>query len=218
MASACAKLTRRKRTSIAGLQLSQLPPLGLDHHRRTNESAQAWSIGAKQDRHISGEVDGADGICIVVNVRGMQSGLAAVLARPLRLGSNQPHTSAIGLVMHAPLGREDHLDVGGREKLRLAVWAVQYSDLPLPRVSWLLRLIELRAHIDRPITWLIANKVNHVARAQSAARMAAEFAQHERRAAAQEHRCIDAAGDGQVGPRTTIPYRPQTQHRTSWRM
>ena len=40
--------------------------------------------GPEDDRHVAGEVDGADGVGVVMDVRGVQAGLAAVAPRPAR--------------------------------------------------------------------------------------------------------------------------------------
>ncbi len=116
---------------IAGLELAQLPTLGLHNHRGANESAQAWSVRAKQNRHVAGEVDGADGIRVVVDVRWMQSRLAAILARPLRLGPHQANAGAVRLVVDTPIGAEQHLDIVSSEELRRRVRTIEHADLPM---------------------------------------------------------------------------------------
>ena len=77
--------TGTKRTRVAGLELADLPQLRLDDRRRADEAAQARTVGAEDDRHVAGEVDGADRVGVVVDVRGVQPRLAAVGARPARL-------------------------------------------------------------------------------------------------------------------------------------
>jgi hypothetical protein len=57
-----------------------------DNYGGTDESAEAWAIRTKQDRHVAGEVDGSDCIGVVVNIRGMQAGFAAVFRAHSGLG------------------------------------------------------------------------------------------------------------------------------------
>ena len=54
--------------------------------RRADEAAEARTVRAEDDRHVAGEVHGADRIGVVVDVRGMQAGFAAVGARPSGFG------------------------------------------------------------------------------------------------------------------------------------
>ena len=70
---------------VARRHLAQLPPVAADHGDRADEPAEARSVRAEQDRGVAGEVQSADAVGVVVNVRRMQPGLAAVAARPLRL-------------------------------------------------------------------------------------------------------------------------------------
>ncbi len=67
---------------VVGRQLPDLPAIRRDHRERADEAAQRGPVGAEDDRHVAGKVDRADGIGIVVDVRRVQPGLAAVLARP----------------------------------------------------------------------------------------------------------------------------------------
>ena len=83
-----------KTQPIAGPQLSDFPPVTQGNGRRADEATEAWSIGAQDYRHVAGKVDGADGVGIVVDVRRMQPGLAAVVPGPLRPGADQPYPGA----------------------------------------------------------------------------------------------------------------------------
>ena len=56
---------------------------------RADEAAEARAVGAEQDRHVAGEVDGADGVGVVVDVRRVQPGLAAVGPRPVGLRADR---------------------------------------------------------------------------------------------------------------------------------
>ena len=87
---------------IAGPELPQFPELRARERCRTHESAQGGPIRAQDDRHVAGEIDGADGVGVVVDVRGMQTRLAAIAPRPLRLRSDQPHAGAARVVVNLP--------------------------------------------------------------------------------------------------------------------
>ena len=80
---------------VAGLELAELPELGLDDGGGADEAAKRRAIRAEQDGHVAGEVDGADGVGVVVDVRGVQAGLAAVGAGPLGLGAGEANASAV---------------------------------------------------------------------------------------------------------------------------
>src|SRR5438105_8277061 len=83
-------------------QLPQLPEFGMRYNNRTYKPTQAGPIRSEQNRHVTGEIQCADRICIVVNVGWVQSCLAAVFARPLWPWTNQPHTRSIGVVVDFP--------------------------------------------------------------------------------------------------------------------
>ena len=119
---------------VAGTQLADFPQLRIDDGHRADEAAETGPIGAEDHRHVAGEIDAADGVGIVVNVGGMQSRLAAIGARPVRLGADQPHAGATGVVVHFPVRREERIDVGVREEVRCAVRPVGHRDLPVVRV------------------------------------------------------------------------------------
>ena len=121
----------RKRTESPGLKLAHLPQLGVHDGRGTDEAAEAGSVRPENHRHVAGEIHRADGVGVVVNVRRMQPRLAAILARPLRLGTDQPNPGAVGIVVHLPGRGEEHLDIVGREEIRRAVRPVEDADVPL---------------------------------------------------------------------------------------
>ena len=85
----------------------------VDDGHRADESAEARAVGPENHRHVAGEIDAADGVGVVVNVGRMQSRLAAVGARPLRLRTDQAHAGAARVVVHFPFGREERVDVFG---------------------------------------------------------------------------------------------------------
>ena len=83
-ARAGASSTHLEADAVARRELADLPQIGLDHHERADEPAQRRAVGPEDDRHVAGEVDGPDGVGVVVDVRGVQSRLAAVAPRPAR--------------------------------------------------------------------------------------------------------------------------------------
>ena len=85
---------RREAQPVSGLELPQLPQIGLDDCHRADEAPEAGAIGAQNHRHVAGEIDRADGIRVVVNVGRMKARLAAIGAHPLRLGTDQAHAGA----------------------------------------------------------------------------------------------------------------------------
>ncbi len=97
---------------------------------RADESAQARPVRAEQDRGVAGEVQSAHAVGVVVNVRRVQAGFAAVGARPLRLGSFESHAGAIGVEVHGVVGADQGLDVGAGEELRCGVRTLGDRDLP----------------------------------------------------------------------------------------
>ena len=112
---------RHEAHAVAGLELPDLPKLRLHDARRAHESAEARAVRPEDDRHVAGEIDGADGVGVVVDVRRMQARLAAVAPRPVRLRTDEPDAGAGGVEMHLPIGGEEHRNVLGREKIRRAV-------------------------------------------------------------------------------------------------
>ena len=111
-----ARLIERHRLEadpVPGLELTDLPKIGGDDGRGTHEPAQAGAVGAQDHRHVAREVDRPDRVGVVVNVRGVKAGLAAVPARPGRLGSNQTHARPVGIVVDEPRRGEEHVDVRG---------------------------------------------------------------------------------------------------------
>ena len=78
---------RLKTELIPGAELPQLPAVGLGHRRGANKAPQTGPIGAKDNGHIAGEVDGAEGVSVIVDVRGVKPCVAAVFPHPLGFGS-----------------------------------------------------------------------------------------------------------------------------------
>src|SRR5215469_11158775 len=115
---------------VARAQLAELPEFSGNDDSRTHKAAQARTIGSEDDGHVPGEIDGAHGIGVVVDIRGMQAGFAAILARTLRLRSDEANAGAVGVVMDFPGGGEEGVDAGLREEIGRAVGAIKDTDLP----------------------------------------------------------------------------------------
>ena len=133
-----ARLGQRHRAEadqIAGLELPDLPKLGIDDGGRAHEAAQAGTIGTQNHGHVASEIDGPDGVGVIVNIGRVQSGLAAIRARPLGLGADQPDARAVGIVVYLPGRGEEGFDVCRGEEIGRAVRAVENADIPGVRVS-----------------------------------------------------------------------------------
>src|SRR5260370_19670142 len=115
---------------IARFQLPDLPEIRLDDRHRTNEAAEARTVGAEDHGHVPGEIDRADRIRIVVNIRWMQPGFTAVLARPFRLRPDQAHAGAARVEIGLPLRREVPLDIARTETLPRPLRAVHAPHPP----------------------------------------------------------------------------------------
>jgi hypothetical protein len=72
-----------------------------------------------------------------VDIGGVQAGFAAVLARPLGLGSDEADAGAVGVVMYLPGRVEEGIDAGLREEIGRAVGAVEDADFPFVLERWL---------------------------------------------------------------------------------
>ena len=78
-----------------------------DDGGRADEAAEARAVGAEDHRHVAGEIDGADGVGVVVDVGRMQSGFAAVAARPVGFGPIRRMPVRVGIVVNLPVSREE---------------------------------------------------------------------------------------------------------------
>lgn len=183
---------------IAGTELAELPALSGHDRRRADETAQGGPVGAEQDGHVAGVVDGADGVRGVVDVGRVQARLAAVRARPPRPGADEAHTGARRVEVHLPVRGVEVADVVVGEELGGGVRAFDRADVPLAA--------EGRAPVeghDGGLRALLA-AVQDVARAQGAAAVSAEPAEGEGGRAAQELRYVQAAGEQHVGAQAVL--------------
>ena len=182
---------------ITRRQLTKLPAIGGDDGGGADKATQAGPVRPKDDRHVAGEVDGADGIGIVVDVRRMQAGLAAVGARPCRFRSDQAHAGTAGVVVHLPCRGEEGVDIAGGEKIRCAMRPVHHVQRPVLAV---LRVRRLRQGGKRH-RFIHRRDMQDITGAQCAPAVSAELAQGEGGAAAQVGRDAQAAVETQVAAR-----------------
>src|SRR6202011_3357561 len=162
-------------------QLAQLPQFRLHQRRRAHETAQRGSVRTEYHRHVAREIDRADGVRIVMDVRWVQPSFAAVAAGPSRLGSDEPNARPIRVVVDFPGFREKGTDVVLGEKVRRTMRAVQHADFPIvgdyrPAVRW------DGTGRDRRVP---AAYVQNIARSHGAAAVTAEFSEREGRTAPQ---------------------------------
>ena len=113
---------------VTGLELAELPEVCLDNGHWTDKAAEARAVRAEDDRHVAGEVHGADGVRVVVDVRGVKAGLAAAVTHPLGLRSYETNAGAAGVEMHRPVGGEEALDIAFGEVFRRTVGAVDHAN------------------------------------------------------------------------------------------
>ena len=196
-----AGLHRNETDGVAGAQLAQLPAVGRHHGHGADETAQAGTVRAEQDGSVAGEVEGTHRIRGVVDVRRVQSRLAAVAARPPRFGADEADTGAGGVEVHFVAGRVEILDVLALEELGSAMRALHDRQLPCgcqhrPAVQWngaglaRYRRPGGRRRIQSGVS---GHGPEHIAGPEDAAAMAAELAQGEGGRAAQVLRHVEPA-------------------------
>ena len=121
---------RGEAQAITRHKLAELPAVCRNDHEGADKAAERGAVGAKNDRHVPGEIDRADGVGVVVDVGRMEPRLAAVLARPIGLGADQADAGAVGIVVHLPFGGDDHRDVAFGEEIGCAVGAIEDAQGP----------------------------------------------------------------------------------------
>ncbi len=192
---------RHEADAVAGLELAQLPAVRGDHRGRTHKATQGGAVRPQDHRHVAGEIHGAHGVGVVVNVGRVHARFAAVAARPLRFRAHQADAGAAGVVVHLPVGAEEggHVVVG--EKVRRAVGAVDHAQFPVVAQGGLQAVGHGRRGVLRCAAGCgrLGIEVQHVAGADGAPAMAAELPQGEGAARAQVGLALQAAGEGQIG-------------------
>ncbi len=211
----CARVHERRRRrlgdghephGVAGPQLAELPQLAARDDRRADEPAERGSVGAEDDRGVAREVDRADRVRGVVDVRRVQPRLAAVLARPAGSRADEPDPGACRVVVHAVVGGVEHVDVGAREEVGRRVRALGDADLPrrgergpAVRRGRAADDPEARARAERGVggVGVGGSGPQHVAREQRPARVPAEAAERECGRGSEVRGHVDPAAHGQ---------------------
>ncbi len=200
---------RRYRLEVHGItwpELAEHPPIGLDHHRRYDESAERRAVLADDDRGVTGEHDAADRVGGVVQVGRMQACLAAVLASPAGSGADQADAGAVGAVVDLPGCLEELLDALVGEVIGCTVRA---GDDPQHPVVGQLGEGD-RCRRDEI---LLPGKGNRVVGLERATFEAAESAEGEGGAAAEDSRNVQAAFDRDVPAHSWAVERAHVERR-----
>ncbi len=176
-----------KLQAVARGELPELPQVCGDDDEGADEPAERRAIGSQDDGHVTREVDRSDGIGIVVNIRGVQPRFTPVSPGPLRLGANEAHTRAIGVVVHLPTRAEDDVDVRAREEVRRSVRPIEHAHAPAARQRGLQPSWQVAVE---PRDWLRLHAgaravVQNVAGGEIASGMSAEAPEREGRATAE---------------------------------
>ena len=195
--------------AVAGLELAGFPQLRLHDGGRAHKAAEAGAVRAEDHRHVTGEINGADGIGVVVNVGRMQACLAAVAARPLRRGADQAHAGARRVVMHLPWGGKKRGDAFVGEKIRRAVRAIQHADFPIAGQRCAQRGVERFAVEWRGVR---GRYRQHIARAQRPPAVPAKLAEREGGFRAEIIGHVDAATHGEISAQARAFNRADAQH------
>ncbi len=176
---------------VAGLELADLPELGVDDGGGADEAAEARAIGAEDDGHVAGEIHRADGVSVVVDVGGVQAGLAAVACAPTP-ASGRSGGRRCGRNCSGPSNRveKNSIDVVGSEKIGRAVRAVQHADLPVDG-----RTREIPASSVREREWVRAARCSTSPARRTRPAWPPNLPEDECAAAAEILGHIEAAGD-----------------------
>src|SRR6267378_2606598 len=144
---------------------------------------------------VTSEIDRAHRVGVVVNIGGVKTSFAAIFASPPRLWTDQPHASAVRIVVHLPRRPEKHVKVFRSEKIRGPMRPVEDANLPLASV---LRNQTLRKFASFSRVGLRVIYVQYVSRAQRATRLTTEFPKDEGGAAGKIRRCFNAAANREI--------------------
>lgn len=177
---------RREADRVTGPKLPELPALRADDRRGADEAAERGAVRAEQHRHVAGVVDGAHRVGRVVDVGRVQARLAAVLACPAGLRTDQPYARACRVEVDLPVGGVELVDVLLGEELRCGVRAFERADVPVRRED---RSVGSRHRS----TGDHRAPVQHISRPQRPPAVPAEPAEREGGRAAQERGHVQAA-------------------------
>ncbi len=122
---------RNQSDPVARAKLAELPAIADGDDRRAHEASQARPVRAEQDRHVAGQVDRSGGVGGVVDVRGVQAGVAPVAPGPPRARPDEAHARAGRIVVHHPHRPVQVVEAGGGEKLGVGVRSLEDGQLPL---------------------------------------------------------------------------------------
>ncbi len=188
---------------VAGFYLADFPQFRLGNGHRAHKAAQAGAVFGQNHGHVTGEVDGADGVFAVVDIGRVQARFAAVGPGKLGLGAVQADAQAVGVVVHFPVLLEELLDGRFREEIGRTMGAIEHADFPVVRiVGDQVRVcrcgIVCRCCGGAGRQRSLAD-AEHIAGAQGPAAVAAELAEGEGGTAAEIHRYIEPAAYGEVG-------------------
>ena len=102
-AGAPRRATRRRSARVRpALSWPIFQSSAVDDGRGADEAAEARPVGTQDDRHVAGEVDRADGVGVVVDVRRVQPASPPSGRAQRGLGPDQTHAGAAGVVVHPP--------------------------------------------------------------------------------------------------------------------
>ena len=192
-------------------QLSQFPEFCGYEGGGTHEAAQRRAVGPEDDRHVAGEIHGADRVGVVVDVGRMQAGFAAVGTSPLGLWPQKAHAGAARVVVHGPARCKEDPDILLSEEVGRPVGSIEHAQLPVapyPRN-------DLSGDGGRLVQGQHATaQVQQVARHESPSPVPAELSKGERGPASHVARNIDAATDGEVGSASRAVCGPDRERGT----
>ncbi len=162
--------------------------------------------GPSSTGRVAGEVDGAEGVAGVVDVRRVEPRVAPIGPGPRRLRTVEAHAGAGAVDLHLPLGGEEGVDVAGGEEVGRGVRSLHDADRPVAGETG----PSTRADRRRPqARGDVRPDRQHVTGRQHPAPQAAEAAEGERRPAPQHHRHVEPAAHRDVGAQATAAHRAE---------
>jgi hypothetical protein len=138
----------------------------------------------------------------------MKAGLAAVLPRPSWTRTDETDTRSIGVVVDLPRSSEELFDIFIGEEIGCAMRTIENADLPFMRVPRHQRIGQREWRNRQVVT---VEPSNHVAGAERASAVPAEFSENESRTAVEIFRHIDPAANGDIGARPPLRCGAETQ-------
>ncbi len=198
---------RHQADPVARCELAELPPLGGGHDSGAHEAAEARAVRSEDDRHVAGEVDGADRVAGVVDVGRVQAGLATISASPIGARAEQAHPRPGRVEVDPPLGAQQGLEAGDGEEVGGRMGADQHADVPL--------VGEHRRQAGRQRAHRAGRRRSngeHVSRGDRPPLVSAEATQRERRAAPEERCDREPAAHGERGAHPRAVHGADADH------